>query len=141
MSNRMREEAIGIVSKLWQHFNLREWDDARKLLADGFEAHWPQSREKIVGAENFIAINRQYPGKGSIQVEGTRWGYDPQKQVHQVTTRVRIRWEKEVGGQEELFAISFFELNGELRITKAVEYWAETYPAPEWRRKYVEIVD
>ncbi|MBI2604777.1 MAG: hypothetical protein HYW49_01730 [Deltaproteobacteria bacterium] len=41
------------------------------------------------------------------------------------------------GKKIELFAVSFFEIEEDL-IKSAVEYWAETYPAPEWRRKYVE---
>ena len=138
MSDREQDEATGIACQLWHHFNAREWDAARKLLSDDFEAFWPQSRERIIGADNFITVNREYPGKGEIQIEDSRYGYDSWDHTHEVTTTVRIKWEKANGKKEELFAISFFEIDSDGLIKSAVEYWAETYPAPEWRKKYVE---
>jgi hypothetical protein len=141
MNEREEREATEIACQLWRHFNAREWDAARKLLADDFEATWPQSRERIVGADNFIALNRDYPGNGEIQVEDSRYGYDRWEHIHEVTTTVRIRWNKPDGSKEELYAISFFEIERDGFIKSAVEYWAETYPAPEWRRKYVEVAN
>ena len=104
-----------------------------------FEATWPQSREKIIGADNFIALNREYPGKGEIQVQDSRYGYDRWDHIHEVTTTVRIKWDNPEGAKEELYAISFFEIESDGLIKSAVEYWAETYPAHDLRKKYVEV--
>lgn len=139
MSEREEEDVRGIAHRLWRHFNAREWEAARELLSDDFEALWPQSREKIVGPDNFIALNRNYPGKGEIEVHDSKYGYDRWDKVHEVTTTVRIAWEKPDGVKEELYAVSFFEIDRDGLIQSAVEYWADTYPAPEWRRKYVEV--
>lgn len=138
MNERERDEAVAVACKLWRYFNSRDWEAARKLLTDDFEAYWPQSREKIFGADNFIALNREYPGKGTIQVEDHRCGFNNWDKIFEVTTTARIKWEKANGEQEELYVISFFEINWEGQIQSAVEYWANTYPAPEWRKSWVE---
>lgn len=138
MNDREAQKAISSACQLWRYFNERNWETARSLLADDFEAIWPQSREKIVGADNFIALNREYPGNGDIQFGNCRYGYDRFEHIHEVTTTVRINWKKPDGTNEELYAISFFDIDCDGLIRSTVEYWAETYPAPEWRKKWVE---
>jgi hypothetical protein len=44
--------------ELWHFIGACEWEKARALLTDDFEADWPQSNERIVGADNFIEVNR-----------------------------------------------------------------------------------
>lgn len=80
MSKREEQEMTQIGCQFWRHINDRNWDDARALLSDDFEAYWPQSREKIVGPDNFIAINPashaadwliyELPARGSGQSPG-----------------------------------------------------------------------
>ncbi len=42
-----------IASKFWKCISEQKWDAAKQLLSNDFEAYWPQSKEKIIGAENF----------------------------------------------------------------------------------------
>lgn len=39
-----------------------QWDAAAGHLHPDFVQEWPQSRERIVGAENALAIDRNFPG-------------------------------------------------------------------------------
>lgn len=55
-----------------------------------------------------------------------------------MTTTVRIKWQKPDGMKEELFAVSFFEIDSNYLIISAVKYWAETYTAPDWQKRWVE---
>ena len=32
------------------------------MLSEDFEACWPNTRERICGTENFVALNESYPG-------------------------------------------------------------------------------
>ena len=43
-------------------FGAGRFRDALPLLSEGFEACWPNTRERIHGRENFIALNENYPG-------------------------------------------------------------------------------
>jgi ketosteroid isomerase-like protein len=131
------EEAIETAVGLWNLFNERKWDEARELLDDDFEATWPQSNEVIKGPDNFIELNRKYPGTHKIQVTDTRHSYDKWDHVDHVITEAFIESTTPEGKEVRLFAISFFEIQ-EGKIMNAKEFWAETYPAPEWRRHLVE---
>lgn len=97
LSHREKDEMMGIACKLWSYLNACEWEKARYLLSEDFEAVWPQSRERIVGPDNFIALNREYPGKGEIQVQDVRYGYEPWDKIHEITTTVKIKWKKPEG--------------------------------------------
>lgn len=130
-------DAVALARDHWKAIAERRWDDAKKLLAPEFEALWPQSRERIVGPDNFIAINREYPGTHEIRFVDHQYGFDRWERVHHVTTQVRIVSSMPDGKRIELYAISLFRI-GDDRIRSAVEYWAESYPAPEWRSRYVE---
>jgi ketosteroid isomerase-like protein len=50
------------VEQLWQLFDARDFEAAGALLHDDFVCEWPQSRERIRGRENYVAINQNYPG-------------------------------------------------------------------------------
>ena len=51
-----------LAIELWRLFDASRFRDALPLLAEDFEAHWPNTRERIRGPENFIALNESYPG-------------------------------------------------------------------------------
>ena len=52
-----------LVRALWQAFDEVRFEDVRPLLAEDFVAEWPQTSERIVGPDNFIALNTAYPGR------------------------------------------------------------------------------
>jgi SnoaL-like protein len=58
-----------VVRRLWELFEAREWEQAGELLADDFVADWLQTGERIRGRENYIELNRNYPGDWSITVK------------------------------------------------------------------------
>ena len=131
-----KNEAVEIAYSLWRFFNETNWQEARKLLNDDFKADWPQPREQIIGPDNFIELNRTYPGTHQIKILNYQHSYDCWEQVDKVVTQVHIKSQMPDGKNLDLFAISFFKIR-EGKIIEAVEYWADSYPAPEWRKKFV----
>ena len=100
---------------------------AGALLHDDYVGEWPQSRERIRGRANFIAINAHYPGRWRIALktivaEGDR-----------VATGTAANAES---GRRDR-AVSLFELR-DRRIASEVDYWPEPYDAPAWRAEWVE---
>ena len=119
--------SVALVKNFWQLFSEQCWDTAAELLHGDFVATWPQSREKIRGARNFIDVNRYYPGNHKIEVLHAFGVGD------QVLTTVWI--EADTG--QKTFANSIFSIK-DGKIWRAEEYWAEPYPAPAWRKQWVE---
>lgn len=64
--------------------------------------------------------------------------YDVWNHTTTVITEVYIESRMPDGKEMKLFAISTFKIVDE-KIISLREYWADTYPAPEWRKQWVEI--
>ncbi len=130
------KSADQLVTQLWHHIGSQEWDQAKALLAPEFEAYWPQSNEKF-NRDNFIEVNRTYPGAHEIQIMNVWSENDQWDRIDTVMSEVHIKSKTPEGKDVELFAISIFEVedDGEYLIRSAREYWADTYPVPAWRKR------
>ena len=115
-----------LVIELWQCFDQRRFRDALALLSDDFEANWPNTRERIRGPENFIALNEGYPGAWRCRVQRVEECADTVVAVTEIKN-----------GETSLFAVSFFVVR-DGRIVRAQEYFAENGPPPFDRSALVE---
>jgi ketosteroid isomerase-like protein len=121
-------EGRAVVEEFWRRMDAADFESAGALLHDDYVGEWPQSRERIRGRANFIAINAHYPGRWRIALktivaEGDR-----------VATEV-VLFNAESGRRDR--AVSLFELR-DRRIASEVDYWPEPYDAPAWRAEWVE---
>ncbi|MBY6196288.1 nuclear transport factor 2 family protein [Vibrio hangzhouensis] len=115
------------VINYWKTMAKNDFCEASKCLAENAEVLWPQSNEKIVGRENFAAVNTKYPANGP-------WQFDVVSIVAEgdtVVTEVDI-----TDGEVKAKAVTFHTVVDGL-IAKQVEYWPDEYPAPEWRKQWV----
>lgn len=119
-----------VVREFWRLMATNRFESVQHVLAADFVMEWPQSKERIRGAENFARMNTEYPSQGVWQFRINRVvaGEDA------VVTQVSI-----TDGVQSAEPISFFTVvNG--RITRLVEYWPEPYPAPASRAHLVEAM-
>lgn len=115
-----------LARTLWRCFDEARFADVSALLSEDFEAIWPNTREIIRGAGNFIALNEAYPGSWRCLVEDVKSTSDG------VVTTTRIS-----DGSMEVLAISFFETR-DGRISRAVEYFCDVIEPPFDRSKWAE---
>ena len=115
-----------LAVELWRCFDERRFRDALPLLSEDFEAHWPNTRERFRGPENFIALNESYPGDSRCTVRRVDECADTVVTVTEISN-----------DDTELFAVSFFEVrNG--RIVRAEEYFADNGSPPFERSAFAE---
>jgi ketosteroid isomerase-like protein len=107
----------------------RDWGGVSELLADDLVVEWPVSAERIVGRENFVRINAEYPEGWAIRV--LRIVADGELVISEVEVP------HEAIGLHRV--VSFWTVR-DGRITDGREYWTEVGgdPSPEWRAAYVE---
>jgi hypothetical protein len=55
-------DARRVAEKLWEALQAGDWETARGCLHDDFVQEWPQSGERIVGRDNAMAIEQNFPG-------------------------------------------------------------------------------
>ncbi|MEU6946007.1 nuclear transport factor 2 family protein [Streptomyces sp. NPDC046316] len=122
-------EPTEIVRGFWDRMQARDWAGLAALLADDLVVEWPVSGERIVGRENFVRVNAEYPEGWSIRVLRVV------AQGEDVVSEVEVPHET-MG----VHRVASFWTVGNGTITGGREYWTEVGadPSPEWRAAYVQ---
>ena len=128
MSSGLPAPAVDVVRRFWHLMQSNDFDSVGAVLASEFVLEWPQSSERIRGAERFARMNREYPAHGAWQFTVLRL----------VASETEVVSEVEItDGTQRARAISFFTVEGGT-ITRLVEYWPEPYAAAANRAHLVE---
>jgi hypothetical protein len=120
--------AIEIVREFWRLMGTNEFTAVGAVLAPEFLLEWPQSCERIRGAERFARMNAEYPANGLWSFTINRLVGGESEAVSDVTVS---------DGVQTARAISFFEVK-QGKIVRLVEFWPEPYEAPPNRAHLVE---
>jgi len=117
-----------VVREFWRLMGTNDFHSVSDVLASEFVLEWPQSNERIRGAERFARMNQEYPANGS-------WAFTLNRLVAgngEVVSDVSVS-----DGVQTARAISFFTIVAG-KITRLVEFWPEPYAAPTNRAHLVE---
>lgn len=120
-----------ILENFWSTMETNDFNAASQLLHDEYLLEWPQSGERIVGRENFAAINTNYPAEG-------KWRFSINDIVAEgdlVVTDVNVTDGKVIGR-----AVTFSTIRDE-KIWKQVEFWPDRFEAPAWRAQWVQKME
>lgn len=119
-----------IVQEFWRLMATNDFHSVAAVLSPEFVLEWPQSKERIRGADRFARMNHEYPAHG-------RWEFTIHRIVGGESEAV-----SDVGvtdGVQTARVISFFSMAGS-KIARLVEFWPEPYPAPADRAHLVEVM-
>jgi ketosteroid isomerase-like protein len=125
----MAEPDPGQVAEgLWRALQAGDWDAAGGYLHDDFVQEWPQSGERIVGRDNALAIERNFPGGlPAMRFRRTLAAGDL------AVLEVELTYAD--GGR--YLGVSVIELR-DGKVVKETDYYAQPFPAPAWRAQWVE---
>ena len=115
-----------LIRTFWQAFDAADFDAAAKLMIPDAVVTWPCTGEVFNGRDNFIAVQKHYPGRWRIAVERIVVAAEVVVSVIRVTP--------EGGDKPSFHATSFFDFDHEGRIAAIMEYWATDEDPPEWRK-------
>jgi len=117
-----------VAEAVWRALEAGDWDAAADLLHEDFVQEWPQSGERIVGRDNAIAINQNFPGGlPTMRFRRTLAGGDLAVLEIGLTYADGSRY----------LGVSVIELR-DGKIAKETDYFAQPFPAPQWRAQWVE---
>jgi hypothetical protein len=121
----MSESAEQTLRALWDRIDQRDWAGLGRLLAPGLQTRYLHTGELIDGAEAFVRLNAEYPGRWRATV------LDLVAAGDRAVSSARVEAE---GGGETHFVTSFATVSGGL-VTELTELWAEAgQEVPEDRR-------
>lgn len=126
----MESNPESIVREFWRLMATNDFHLVKMVLSPRFVMEWPQSCERIRGADNFARMNAEYPSKN-------RWTFTINHLIAQgnaVVTQVSVS-----DGEQHAEPISFFTVE-DGRIVRLREYWPEPYPPPANRSHLVELM-
>jgi ketosteroid isomerase-like protein len=117
-----------VAEAVWKALEARDWDAAGGLLHDDYVQEWPQSGERIVGRDNAIAINQNFPGGlPSMRFRRTLAGGD----------LAVLEVELIYGDGSRYLGVSVIELR-DGKVVRETDYFAQPFQAPQWRAQWVE---
>lgn len=116
-----------VVREMLERIQQRDWEGMRSTLDPDVVVDWVATGETFRGADNFVAIQREYPEGWEIKVLGLV------SDGPVVVSEIEVPQE----GVGLFRAVSFWEVTGGL-ITSGREYWTSPGPeeAPAWRRQF-----
>ncbi len=131
MTTTRHRTATETAREFWRLMASNDFHSVGAVLAPGFVLEWPQTRERIRGAERFAQMNAEYPAHGPWQFTIHRLVGSESQAVSEVTVTDGVQTAK---------ALSFFTVE-QGTITHLVEYWPEPYAAPANRAHLVETME
>ena len=120
---------VDVVTDFWAAIAERDWARMATLLAPDAVVEWPATGERILGRENVVAVNAEYPEGWAIQVLRIIEAGDL------VISEIEVPHES----MGVFRAVSLWTVEGDI-ITFGREYWIEVggEEAPAWRAPYTQ---
>jgi ketosteroid isomerase-like protein len=117
-----------VAEAVWRALQAGDWDTAAGYLHEDFVQEWPQSGERIVGRDNAIAINQNFPG-GLPTMRFRR--------TLAVADLAVLELELTYADGSRYLGVSVLELR-DGKLAKETDYFAQPFQAPQWRAQWVE---
>ena len=116
-----------VINSLVTSINKKDLNALDKVFDEDVILEWPQSGERIKGNKNRREIYKRFPSLPKVQPNRINGNED--------------LWVLEASldyGENDIYQCVFiFEIKDGL-ITKETAYWSKPFPAPEWRKPWVE---
>jgi 3-hydroxymyristoyl/3-hydroxydecanoyl-(acyl carrier protein) dehydratase len=123
-----QRDAGQVAEAVWRALGAGDWAAASGYLGEDFVQEWPQSGERIVGRDNAIAINQNFPGGlPSMRFRRTLAGGDLAVLEVELTYADGSRY----------LGVSVIELR-DGKVVRETDYFAQPFQAPQWRAQWVQ---
>src|SRR6516164_948321 len=123
--------AIEIAREFWRLMGTNDFRSVATILAEQFVLEWPQTNERIRGAEHFARMNEEYPAHGPWRFTINRLVGSESEAVSDVTVTDGARTDR---------VITFFTVAGG-QVTRIVEFWPEPSVAANNRAHLTEPME
>jgi ketosteroid isomerase-like protein len=120
-------DAAWVAEEVWRRMGAADLDGARALLHDDYVQEWPQSGERIEGADDAMAINRNFPGGlPSMRI----------RRVQSAGDLATLEVELTYADGSVYQGVSIMEVR-DGQVARETDYFAQPFEAPQWRAQWV----
>lgn len=117
-----------VVERFFKAADVQDWTTMKACYHSDAVEEWPQSGERLVGVDNIMAVNENYPGHPNLRVNRIVGAGD------------LVMGEAELdysGTKYNLVSVFEFEAG---KIKREVDYFCEPFEAEAWRAQWVEMI-
>jgi hypothetical protein len=119
-----------IIDEYWRAVRDRDPSRIAALVTDDFVEDWPQSGERIRGADAWGRVVHGHPAYPTVSV----------RRIVGATDVWACEADFDYGGETGVWRIcSIIELSGE-RIARITQYFGAPFPAADWRNEITEPI-
>ena len=106
-----------------------------EMSADDLVNEFPQSGERFRGRDKIAEMNSSYSGSTGTQPKATL------RRILKPGEAWVIEGTIDYGDGVPVSAVSIIEMGPDGKIVKETDYFANPFPAPEWRKQYAEQME
>ena len=106
-----------------------------EMVDENTVVEWPQSGERMRGAANIMGANENY---------GDKTGTSPTAKLRRILKPGEawvLQSTIDYGDGTPVSVVSIIELGPNGKVARQTDYFANPFPAPEWRSKWVERME
>jgi hypothetical protein len=107
-------------------------NELQAIAADDMVQEYPQSGERFSGKDNIAAMNRSYPASTGTAPKATLRRILKPGQAWVIESTI------DYGDGTPVSAISIIEFGSDGKAHRQTDYFANPFPAPDWRKPYRE---
>lgn len=127
------DEMVARIRNVYENDDMEAFARAlNEMASEDLVNEFPQSGERFRGRDNIMAMNRSYSGS-----TGTK----PSSKLRRILKPGEawvIEGTIDYGDGTPVSAVSIIETGPDGKIVKQTDYFANPFPAPEWRKQYAE---
>jgi hypothetical protein len=127
------DEMVARITALYEEGDMEAFSrELAPLLGDDMVYEFPQSGERFVGKDKIMAMNQSYPAST---------GTAPKASLRRVLKPGQawiIESTIDYGDGTPVSAVSILEFGADGKVHHQNDYFANPFPAPDWRKPYRE---
>jgi len=106
--------------------------ELQAITADDVVLEYPQSGERFRGKDRIMQMNMSYEGSTGTAPKASLRRILKPGQAWVIESTI------DYGDGTPVSAISIIEFNADGKVTRQTDYFANPFPAPDWRKPYRE---
>ena len=127
------DEMVARIKEVFETGDMQAYGkELEAITADDMVQEYPQSGETFRGKDNIAKMNSSYTGSTGTAPKATL------RRILKPGEAWVIESTIDYGDGTPVSAVSIIQFNGEGKVNHQTDYFANPFPAPDWRKPYRE---
>jgi hypothetical protein len=127
------DDMVARIKEVFESGDMQAYGkEMAEMSADDMVQEYPQSGEKFRGKDNIATMNQSYSGSTGTAPKATLRRVVKPGQAWIIESTI------DYGDGTPVSSVSIVEFNAEGKVNHQTDYFANPFPAPDWRKPYRE---